>query len=504
MTRARMWFLVGLVLTAVLLLLCAGTLFAAAVWLFSPAASPASVLPSVTAPVPEPTATLGADDAAQLPESPTPAPTALAPQSTSGTPPEATPTATIPPEILQLLHRLEQETQALRELKAKHPVSYEFVSREEMKARMREDFEEEYSEEDVIKDAVEFWVLGLMPRDTDLRELFASMYGEAVAGYYDDETKHMVIVSEATLPAHARQTYVHEFVHALQDQYWDLGTFLSDELCEQDTEACAARQALVEGDAQTVDTLWYYLKATARERAAIQEHYRSLDMPAWDAAPEFLKEDILFPYVQGANFVQYFLAQGGWARVNQLFDDPPVSTEQILHPERYPTDKPLNVPLPDLPALLGEDWEAAVETNALGEWSLYLTLAFGMDNGRIPEDEAKRAAEGWGGDRYAVYYRPDDPDAVVFYQDLRWDTRQDGLEFRMAFLHYAENRFGPAEHPEKGLWVWPSTRWGTVYFRAVDDQRYLWIIAPDAALAERLMQAGLALDEAATSPDSAP
>ena len=55
------------------------------------------------------------------------------------------------------------------------------------------------------------------------------------------------------------------------------------------------------------------------------------------AAPRYIKRSLVLPYAIGAEFVISLRQKAGWdwKRINQVYADPPKTTEQILHPERY-------------------------------------------------------------------------------------------------------------------------------------------------------------------------
>jgi len=427
-------------------------------------------------------------DAAKTPE-PTALPSVTATPASTQALPEATPT--LSPKVLEIMARIERDMEDLRGLEPQHPVEKVIITPEELAHKVEEDFLADYSPEEAAQDAVELWLFGLADKDIDLFEIHKTMLSEGIAGFYDDEEGKMYVVASSGFPAHARMTYAHEYVHALQDQTWDLdeGLNFNDETCKRDSEYCGGVQGLIEGDATFSEYLWYWEKATPQERRDIQQYYDSLNMPGWESSPEFLQEDILFPYTAGEEFVFALFREDGWDTVNAAYENPPASTEQILHPERYPDDRPVRLTLPDVAGLLGEGWEPITEQNALGEFWIYLTLAKSETlPWRLPEQEASDAAEGWGGDVYATYHRPD-TGAGALLQIFAWDTPADAQEFTAAFLRYAEKRFGPATSSEAGLWVWEDTPWGAVIFAVQGSDGHVWAIAPDLATAQRLYQA---------------
>ena len=151
-----------------------------------------------------------------------------------------------------------------------------------------------------------------------------------------------------------------------------------------------------------------------------------------DTVPAVLLRAGEFPYVDGAAFVYRSWRDGGWEAVDGLWRDPPRSSEQIMHPERYPDDEPESVILPDLAAALGREWETDREMT-LGEMTIGVLAADGAD-WPDPEDAfafpklpRAKAAAGWGGDRLAHLVGPEG--AWVLAWQTTWDEGKDAGEF---------------------------------------------------------------------------
>jgi hypothetical protein len=284
-----------------------------------------------------------------------------------------------------------------------------------------------------------------------------------------------------------RLTYAHEVVHALQDQTYGIQENLrfSDEACEQDSERCAAVSALLEGDASLAQTIWFSNYSTLQDQKEITAFYANYTSPILDNAPEFLQQDFFFPYQQGQTFVESIFNEGGWEAVDQVYLNPPQSTEQILHPERYPDDAPQAVLLPELGQILGTGWEE-IDRGVMGEWYTYLILAMGSDSSsRINETRAQRAADGWEGDAYVVYHHADNDEIVMALYTL-WDQDEQAVEFSETFRTYAQNRFGEPLKEQNAYTLWQEPD-GYHYF--VQDQaaaRTLWIFAPGIEQAESI------------------
>jgi hypothetical protein len=208
-----------------------------------------------------------------------------------------------------------------------------------------------------------------------------------------------------------------------------------------------------------------------------------LKTPVYDSAPAFLKEDFVFPYNQGATFVQDIFSNGGWAAVDNVYNNPPVSTEQILHPNLYPSDTPIPVDLPDVAGVLGQDWRE-VSRNQMGEWYTYLVLARGADtNARLDDNTAQSAAAGWGGDEYLVLHN-DSTGQTAFVMKTVWDTPKDASEFATAFEKYATTRFGVQPTVQGDTTTWTYTDGMTSFYLSGDTT--IWITAPDSATAQSI------------------
>jgi len=119
---------------------------------------------------------------------------------------------------------------------------------------------------------------------------------------------------------------------------------------------------------------------------------------------------------------------GGWAAVDALYGNPPVSTEQILHPDAYPGDRPVPVALPnELAARMGAGWTTE-QRDTLGELQLRVWLEAG--GGPAWKPTADAAAAGWGGDRVELLRAPGGAWALVL--KTVWDGAADAHEFTAA------------------------------------------------------------------------
>ena len=389
----------------------------------------------------------------------------------------------IPPDIAEQMDQIERQVIGLRSLQPTGFVSRALLTRDQLRDKIENEFFEDYSPEEAQDDTTVLSALGLLDSGFDMFNFYQDLLGEQIAGRYDHKEKEMEVVQGFGFGGTERLTYAHEYTHALQDQNFDIenGLEWTTEACEEDSERCAAVQALLEGDASMLELEWFSNFATPQDVFDIQEFYQNYESPIYNSAPDFLREDFIFPYIYGQTFVEYLHQQGGWDAINAAYIDLPVSTEQILHPERYPDDKPHNVALPDLIPILGDGWRE-LDRGMMGEWYTFLILAHGLNpEARLGELEAQTASDGWGSDAYVVY-SDDQNNGIVLVMHTSWEGLNQASQFNNAFQKHSTSRFGApsTSGPNRVGWFHEG---GYTELR-IQDQYTTWIIAPDEGMAQ--------------------
>lgn len=397
-------------------------------------------------------------------------------------------TGKIPAAVAAQMDEIQQQVSEFRGLNLTGGFQRDLLSEEQLKQNVINDFFKDYTAEDAGHDSLILGAFGLLQPDFDLHQFYIDLYSEQVAGYYDNETKDMYVVAGEDFSGLERMTYAHEFTHTLQDQNYDIenGLKVNDEHCKQDSEYCAAVSALMEGDATLSESYWLMRFSTDLDKKQISSFYQTYTSPVYDSAPPFMKLDFVFPYQQGYDFVNDIYSNGSWKAVDAAYKDPPVSTEQILHPERYPDDKPIAVDVPDLLPVLGNDWEE-LDRNVMGEWYSYLILNAGYKTAfQLDESTAADATEGWGGDTYAVYGDKQSEQFVLVWQSL-WETNRDTNEFWQASLDYAGKRWGKAQSSSDTNATWQTQDAGQVTLRR-DGKQVLWLMTPSSEIQSQVLQ----------------
>jgi hypothetical protein len=417
-------------------------------------------------------------------------PVSTTPPALVTTPGASIPTAgpSLSPVISQQMDQIQAQVESYRGLHATVPVTRGLLASGQLRQKVINDFLKDYTAADAKKDATILIAFGLLPANFDFLTFQEDFMSEQIAGYYDTVTKEMYVVTDEGFGGVERFNYSHEYTHVLQDQTYDFQGKLgySDAKCKHASERCAAIQALIEGDAVLSSEEWLIQFSTALDLQQFSNFSQTFKTPVYDSAPQFYKDDVMFPYSQGLEFVQTLYDQGGWQAVDNAYLQPPVSTEQILHPSLYPTDIPVTVTLPDLASILGQGWKE-LDSDTLGEWYTYLLLAAGYDTtDRLPIAAAKTASTGWSGDAYTIFV-DSQTGGLVLAAEWKWDTAQDAAEFRHAFTQYGDDRWGGSASTSSATTQWKTSTTSVTFTQ--NGQTTLWIMAPNAQTASEVAAA---------------
>jgi hypothetical protein len=395
-------------------------------------------------------------------------------------PPAATPSA----DLLQEMNTIEAEVEQLRGLDETAPITRSVMTHQELETYTERQFKEDYPPEEVQADVQVLAAFDFVPQDFDLRGTLVNLYSSQVVGFYDDDAKTLYIITDAATDGFdllSRLTFAHEYTHGLQDEHFGLKAFMDDAQVNDDESL--ARLSLIEGDASLAmaDYLYAHLsELTAQDMQSLQSGGEDeASQAALDAAPAIIRETFTFPYIYGLDFVTT-LQQQGWDAVDAAYADPPQSTEQILHPEKYlARDEPTVVAVPPLTDTLGSGWHL-VEAETLGEFQTGLYLAQQVD-----QATADQASAGWDGDQYAVY--ANGSDGVLVFATA-WDSAQDRQEFVEAYIQYAVDKYGqpPSEQGQSEI-LWEGA--AQVAHLSWKDTTALLILGPDLATVEKLREA---------------
>jgi hypothetical protein len=335
---------------------------------------------------------------------------------------------------------------------------------------------EDLDEEELATDSALFAMLGMLDPGTDLYQLLIDLYTEQVAGFYDGDAEEMVVPAAPDgFTALQRITVLHELVHALTDQHFDFNDEFELLIDEGNGDDASAYQALIEGDA-TRSQFVYMEGMSPIEAVQAATEALSYDSSVLDSVPRWIQSDLTFPYDQGLIFVEAVTSTGGLAAVDDAYQNPPKTTEQVLDPARYTRNEP---PRNLAPLTVEIDGWDQYDDATFGDWGLRLVL-----EGSVAPGEVTQAASGWGNDVYRVFTRGDDVAMVMSYVG---DSERDAEELANALIAHIRDDMdaGPAEESAGGLLY----RQGSVYsfIDRIDDGIY-WIVSTDKAAGEDMRQ----------------
>ena len=291
--------------------------------------------------------------------------------------------------------------------------------------------------------------LGLIDKDLDVKTLMLEMLTEQVAGFYDPEKDELCVMEKTMSGIEAEVAGAHEVFHALQDQYYHLDAMMK--LARTNEDMGLVVGAIVEGEAN-LGGYEYILARTGQSvikspmdfgrmfKQLVGMQLKSQPDSAAAKAPAIIRDTLLFRYLEGSTFVQRFLKRHkSWKKLDLLFDNPPLSSEQIMHPEKYldmeKVDYPVQIIIPRLHEKLEGKWQEVV-TNTMGEFQTKLLLAEYID-----KEKAAAAAAGWDGDRYIMIESTEKGGPQIIAWLSVWDSQQDAQEFVKGYAELLTKRF---------------------------------------------------------------
>lgn len=320
----------------------------------------------------------------------------------------------------------------LRQLPFLQPVNFREIPRSDLPEILRQKLAQQVPDREMGDTEVALSAMGLLPRGLDLKKTYLALLGEQVGAFYDQHSKELFTFSGQSLNnAQNRVILAHELTHALEDQHFNL-LRLPLEAKGNDDRALAA-SALVEGDATLVMNRYMTDNLSAAVLKDSLAGALSTDVRQLAAAPRYLRESLLFPYLRGLEFCQALYAREGWDALARAFEHPPASTAEILHPARYlaqPRQDPVAITF-SRTVVLGQN---PLVDNVLGEFGVRQLLALGLKD----DPAAAQAAEGWRGDRYLVY---GDAKASSYVWQTCWNDQSGAERFSAALLRCLAVRY---------------------------------------------------------------
>lgn len=321
------------------------------------------------------------------------------------------------------------QVEKIRQRPFKAPVTTKTITRAELRPFLVKNISKSLGSPAEYQRILE--AMQLVDRDAELIDKLLNLFDSQVLAFYDPETHTYFAFDDmpaqaAGIPLLQEMVHVHELVHALQDQHFEIGARMEE--LKLDFDRGHAYQALVEGEASLVmfAALAESLGSTLDDLVSNEEMMAAMSKaaataPATEGAPKYFVSSMMFPYIDGMKFVAAAYRRGGWAAVDKLHQNPPMTTEEILHPEQYFARVAVTSPrrIAGVATL-----SPATFTTDVGEflWKFLLgeEAGAGSDGGTFTVQRSKRGST-----------------SLV---EAKWDSEGDAIEFTKAYESFLRGR----------------------------------------------------------------
>lgn len=316
-------------------------------------------------------------------------------------------------ELNALMARSKARVEEIRQLEFTGPIEIEFVTRSELSPPKNDTYG--------LSTASQLWeALFLYGEATNTQQSVSRAQRSSILGYAAEEGSNRIVIVDSTPknPTVSGETLIHELAHMLQDQRFDL----SHQRYQRSTfDGETAKDGLVEGEATLITSQYY---------ARCGDEWECIDKPpssggsAATPGPARFHRLTYFPYSTGEQYVQALYTAGGWERVNTAHENPPVSTEQVIHPKRPENPKPLSVS-----GAARNGWEPT-RWETVGEAGIRSLLAESKNVNGSP-------STGWGNDTLISYTKQNTNEGEQgqgYVWKTVWDSKTDAEQFSDVYV----------------------------------------------------------------------
>jgi hypothetical protein len=306
-------------------------------------------------------------------------------------------------------------------------VPYATINKEQLRRYLEHRIKESIKPADMRAEELTLRMLGLIPTDFDLRQNTVDLLTEQAAAFYDYNKRKLYVLEGSEAGEDERMALVHELAHALADQHFPLRKFIREG--EQSDDGSTARLAVMEGQASWL--MAAYLSKRAGGPADVSDAVLKLmtgtmegsasQYPVFSQAPPYIRDSLVFPYSEGMLFQNAIFKKKGREAFSEVFQDPPASTQQILHPDRYLSRIAPVIPNPPMPPL--PDEMRMLADGSLGEFDFRVLLSQ-----YTSKEEGDPEAAHLVGGAYTLYeYKHDKLPLLAFAST--WDSEDSAAKY---------------------------------------------------------------------------
>jgi hypothetical protein len=415
-----------------------------------------------------------------MPPTWTPAVTEIGSHNIPTLPPaDITPTITPTPipllsSVTSQMEVIEGQLRAIRELSNPVSVDREIMPSAKFRSYMEALAISRYEPDTASQELEVLQALGFVANEYYQIEVMMNDLTDYIGGFFYPE-QYKIYIPGNGLYEQEKYIYSYLYGYAMLDENFDI----LSKFCQNSLDQCLAESTLVVGDITFTQNLW---QKTYLEEFNPYGSYNLADPdPVFEDywAPPYFKAFRNFEVRFGYTFLSHLYENNGWQTVNYTYRYPPTTSEQVMHPEKFDSrERRVVLQDPNLLPVLGEGWEQ-LERDTLGEWRTYLLLSTPDYRDAVrPEEEAKTAAAGWGGDTYQAYTNPENG-AIALAVHWNWDTAGDTEEFFSAMALSQAGRFQNSEFDGPGegtCWMVEGSGYSCIYQANRD---VLWLFSTD-------------------------
>ncbi len=313
--------------------------------------------------------------------------------------------------------------------KAKHAVPAAYITRDKLRQFIDSRLKKEVKDDEAKVEEQILEMFGLTPRSFDLRKSTVDLVTEQAAAFYDYNRRKLFVLENSESTVERRVTLAHELAHALADQQFSLRKYIRGGM--QSDDMSTARQAVVEGQATWL--MWAYMSVRNGKdpsvpiellaNAGVSAESAGAGFPVLAEVPLYMRESLIFPYNRGLLFQNALFKNRGAASFADVFNRPPDSTRQILHPEVWESAEKVRSIEPPVVRDAKKNYRLRAE-GTVGEFDHQVLL-----RQHASAEAADRIAPLWRAGAYRLYHSRAAGAAPLLAYAVEWDTPETAIAY---------------------------------------------------------------------------
>lgn len=350
------------------------------------------------------------------------------------------------PQVFQRIDSMIEDLTEVMGFGPRRPVKFTTMSKAQFRALYQKRMKEEHKPREIRAEVLFLKLFGLVPGDFDYESTVLELLSEQAWALYDYKRRSLFLADWAP-PDAQEYALVHELVHAIDDQHFNLMKYMQ---AKAESEQQMARLAAVEGQASWVMTEWAMRQSDRTLlgnrllaiTAASATRFEASQFPVYDQTPLYFRESLIFPYTDGLLFQDEMIEHFGLDGLKRVFEQPPATTQQILQPELYLNG--LTPPPPDLPSTKLPKGFKSIYSGTFGQ----------LDHRILLEQHLGEADRGgllnkWRGSRFEVLERRRTGESALRYA-VRWADAEAAREYYHLYRAVCERKWKGLELVDRG------------------------------------------------------